>query len=102
MRKELEGTARTVYAVDERGRVSRSSTRQDYVGHLISIGEIASSDGLFDRPDLCEFIYLDWLNRGQVGCIFAQLLSRTNVRSPLIQTTVLLDPIRTQSDCQLR
>ena len=41
------------------------------------------------KPELVKAVYLDWLKRGQVGCIFAQLFGRLRNRKGL-RTVVLL------------
>lgn len=61
----------------------RFPTRRDYLDFLVENNVVADEKGFIDRLDLNEEVYLDWLRRGQVGCIFAQLLGRTSNRSQM-------------------
>ena len=75
--------------VDDRGRLKRFPSRHDYVNSLMAQG-LASDDADFQRrPDLVEIVYLDWLRRGQVGCIFAQLFGRLRNRKGLSTMVVV-------------
>jgi hypothetical protein len=69
--------------------LSAFPTRGDYERFLVaqghSVGELAQD------PALAEEVYLDWLRRGQVGCVFAQLLSR-NAKRACVRTIVLPNP----------
>lgn len=81
--------------VDDRGRLKRFPSRHDYVNSLIDQG-LATDDADFQRQqDLVKAVYLDWLKRGQVGCVFAQLFGRLRNRKGL-RTEVILT-IREQS-----
>jgi hypothetical protein len=74
---------RSIRLVDDRGRERCFPGRQDYISHLQRVGLI-DSETTFNRNDkLVETVYLDWLTRGQVGCIFAQLLGRPRSRRKL-------------------
>ena len=68
---------------DERGRPMRFPNRRDYVEHLVQIGAAADENALVANAELSESVYLDWLKRGQVGCVFAQLLGRPRPRRQL-------------------
>ncbi len=81
---------------DERGREKRFPSRQDYLELLTNKGLISKEEDLLGHSNLCELIYLDWLRRGQVGCVFAQLFGRPKNRS-LMRTLILCDPINSSS-----
>lgn len=66
---------------DERGRGMAFPTRQDYVGQLQKNGLIVNEADFVNDDGLTEAVYLDWLRRPQVGCIFAQLLARPSYRT---------------------
>ena len=59
----------------------RFPTRQDYVRQLKKYGLIVDETEFIDDDSLTEAVYLDWLRRPQVGCVFAQLLARPVYRS---------------------
>ncbi|MPZ50919.1 MAG: hypothetical protein GEU75_16735 [Dehalococcoidia bacterium] len=69
------------------GHFTAFATRADYLTFLRAEG-ITEEDLLRD-PDLVKAVYLDWLRRGQVGCVFAQLLSRPANREH-VRTLVLM------------
>ena len=71
----------------------RFPTRQDYVQQLQAHGLIADEAGFVDDDRLTEAVYLDWLRRPQVGCVFAQLLARPIYRTGL-RTVVVRSPSR--------
>ena len=55
--------------------------RRDYVSQLKKHGLVANEAAFIDDDFLTEAVYLDWLRRPQVGCVFAQLLARPTNRS---------------------
>lgn len=55
--------------------------RQDYVRQLQKHGLIIDEAGFVADDRLTEAVYLDWLRRPQVGCVFAQLLARPVYRT---------------------
>ena len=61
---------------DEYGRTMGFPTRQDYIHHLRKHGVIKDEAEFVANDHLTEMVYLDWLRRRQVGCVFAQLLAR--------------------------
>ena len=67
--------------VDERGRPMAFPRRQDYVQKLQEHGLVVDEAGFVDDDRLTEAVYLDWLFRPQVGCVFAQLLARPVYRT---------------------
>ena len=71
----------------------RFPTRQDYVQQLQAHGLIVNEAEFVDDDRLTEAVYLDWLRRPQVGCVFAQLLARPVYRTGL-RTVVVRDPSR--------
>ena len=73
--------------LDDRGRVMRFPTRRDYFRFLVDQGIVNDEKDILDDPRLIEAIYLDWLRRAQVGCVFAQLLGRPKNRMGM-QTVV--------------
>ena len=62
--------------VDNRGRTMRFPNRHDYLDFLVSKGLIEHRQEFVDVPELVKAVYLDWLRRAQIGCVFAQLLGR--------------------------
>ena len=77
--------------VDERGRLMRFPSRRDYLDFLLARGIITGEMDFLKNPELNREVYLDWLRRGQVGCVFAQLLGRPANRLQM-RTVVLLEP----------
>ena len=65
---------------DERGRTIKIPTRQDYIRQLREHGLIGDDTEFASDDRLTEAVYLDWLRRPQVGCVFAQLLARPDNR----------------------
>lgn len=67
----------------------RFPTREDYIRQLVEHGLIVDAAGFVDNDHLTEAVYLDWLRRRQVGCVFAQLLARpanrTRVRTVVVR-----------------
>ena len=61
----------------------RFPARDDYIRQLVAHGLIVDAAGLVGSDHLTEAVYLDWLRRPQVGCIFAQLLARRGNRTGL-------------------
>ena len=89
----LKSTLKGLQLRDERGRTMRFPTRQDYVQQLQAHGLIADEAEFVDDDRLTEAVYLDWLRRPQVGCVFAQLLARPIYRTGL-RTVVVRGPSR--------
>lgn len=88
MFKVLKSTSRGLQLNDEYGRIMRFPTRQDYVGQLQKHGLIIDETEFVNDDSLTEAVYLDWLRRPQVGCVFAQLLARPAYRAG-IKTVVV-------------
>ena len=88
---DFSATPKSTTIMDNRGRLIRFPGRRDYLDHLLGEGVIASENALLGRPDLVEDIYLNWLRRGQVGCMFAQLFGRRTNRLGL-RTLILPNP----------
>lgn len=76
---------------DERDRPMRFPTRRDYLEYLRGLGAISDEDDFVQNHVLNEAVYLDWLRRGQVGCVFAQLLARPANRIKM-RTAVIAGP----------
>ena len=76
IRSLLKGTCRGMPLQDERGRAMRFPARRDYVRQLQKHGLVMNEAAFIDDDCLTEAVYLDWLRRPQVGCVFAQLLAR--------------------------
>ena len=76
---------------DERGRAMAFPTRRDYIDQMTAHGLISSEADFVADDRLVEAVYLDWLLRPQVGCVFAQLLARpvhrTAMRTEVIRGT---------------
>ena len=85
---DFSDVPRSIELEDERGRAMRFPARRDYVDFLVKNKIVADENAFISRGDLNEEVYLDWLRRGQVGCVFAQLLGRRRNRSQM-RTTVL-------------
>ena len=89
MRALLKATEKGFKLPDERGRMMRFPLRQDYIDRLKEHGLIKYGQDFVDDDRLTEAVYLDWLFRPQVGCIFAQLLAqpvyRTGVRTVVVR-----------------
>ena len=83
LRSILRSTYKGQQLHDERGRGMAFPTRQDYVGQLQKHGLIINEADFVNDDGLTEAVYLDWLRRPQVGCIFAQLLARPSYRANL-------------------
>ena len=79
--KILKSTLKGLRLSDEHGRTMRFPTRQDYVRQLKKYGLIVDETEFVDDDSLTEAVYLDWLRRPQVGCVFAQLLARPVYRA---------------------
>ena len=83
IRTVLKTTSRGTLLQDERGRTMSFPGRRDYVRQLQEFG-LATDEAAFIASDcLTEAVYLDWLRRSQVGCIFAQLLARPGNRTKM-------------------
>ena len=87
VRRVLHATERGLKLVDERGRKMEFPRRQDYIAQLQKHGLVRDEAQFITSDDLTEAVYLDWLLRPQVGCVFAQLLARPIHRSG-VRTTV--------------
>lgn len=72
----LKTTRKGLPLQDERGRPMAFPTRQDYIDHIKENGLISSEADFVADDRLTEAVYLDWLLRPQVGCVFAQILAR--------------------------
>ena len=79
----LKATEKGLQLRDERRRSMGFPMRQDYVKQLQDHGLICDEKGFIADDRLTEAVYLDWLSRPQVGCVFAQLLAR-----PIYRTSV--------------
>ena len=94
MRNILKSTRKGLALQDERGRPMGFPTRQDYIDQMKAHGLINSEDDFIADDRLTEAVYLDWLLRPQVGCVFAQLLAR-----PVYRTGVRTVIARGASGC---
>ena len=72
----LKSTRKGLTLHDERGRMMEFPRRQDYIRQLQEHGLVSDEAGFVADDGLTEAVYLDWLLRPQVGCVFAQLLAR--------------------------
>ena len=81
MRNILKSTGKGLELFDEHGRTMGFPTRQDYIQQLQEYGLIRDEAGFVANDHLTEAVYLDWLFRPQIGCVFAQLLARRVYRS---------------------
>ena len=81
MRNVLRSTPKGRTLPDERGRTMGFPMRQDYVSQLQEHGLISDEAAFIADDRLTEAVYLDWLLRPQVGCVFAQLLARPAYRT---------------------
>ena len=77
----LKSAPRGLQLLDERSRTMKFPTRRDYILHLQKYGLIVDEVDFISSDRLNEAVYRDWLSRPQVGCIFAQLLSRSAYRT---------------------
>lgn len=76
MRSILKATPRGFPLNDERDRSMAFPTRRDYL-HQLQHHRLVATEAEFVASDpLTEAVYMDWLLRPQVGCVFAQLLAR--------------------------
>ena len=80
IRTVLKATSREILLQDERGRTMSFPGRRDYVRQLQKHGLVMDEAAFIANDSLTEAVYLDWLNRPQVGCVFAQLLARPRNR----------------------
>ena len=92
MAADFSGVRRSYALTDERGRSMTFPSRQDYVDHLVDGGLIRNARDLTRNAPLNEAIYLDWLKRGQVGCVFAQLLGRPTNRGHMRTEILTTEP----------
>ena len=81
MRNILKSTGKGLRLLDEHGRSIGFPTRQDYIQQLQEYGLIGTEADFVADDRLNEAVYLDWLFRPQVGCVFAQLLARPVYRA---------------------
>ena len=81
MRGILKSTRKGLNLADERGRTMSFPRRQDYIQQMRELGLISDEPGFVADDRLTEAVYLDWLLRPQVGCVFAQLLARPVYRT---------------------
>ncbi len=84
----MKSTPRGLRLYDERGRRMDFPQRQDYVSHLREHGFIRTERDFVGDDNLTQAVYLDWLRRSQVGCVFAQLLARPTFRTGIRTVTV--------------
>ena len=80
---DFSSVNRSTVLPDGRSKQTRFPERSDYIELLVRLGMIENEEDLSNHPTLNEAIYLDWLRRGQVGCIFAQLFARKRNRTNL-------------------
>ena len=97
IRDILRATPKGLQLTDERGRRMDFPRRRDYVTQLQEHGVIGSEQDFVADDSLTEAVYLDWLRRPQVGCVFAQLLARPRRRMSMRTAVVrsssgLVDP----------
>ena len=92
---DLSEAGRGNVLIDDRGRVMRFPLRRDYMELLRSKGLISDEYDFQCNPLLVEAVYLDWLRRAQVGCVFAQLLgrprNRKNMRTAILGKQIIRD-----------
>ena len=81
MRNMLKATYKGLPLRDERGRAMAFPRREDYLKQLSQHGLIKSEADFVVNDQLTKAVYLDWLFRPQVGCVFAQLLARPVYRA---------------------
>ena len=89
MRHILKSTPKGLALQDEHGRPMGFPTRVDYIDQMKAYGLISSEADFIADDRLTEAVYLDWLLRPQVGCVFAQLLARpvyrTGMRTEIVR-----------------
>ena len=86
---DFSQVTKSTQLVDDRGRLKRFPSRHDYVSFLEAQGLVADDADFQRQEELVKAVYLDWLKRGQAGCIFAQLFGRLRNRKGL-RTEVIL------------
>ena len=79
----LKSTRKGLTLYDECGRTMEFPRREDYIRELQEHGLVSDETGFIADDRLTEAVYLDWLLRPQVGCVFAQLLARPVYRTGL-------------------
>ena len=89
IRTILRATNKGITLKDERGRAMRFPGRFDYLRQLREHGLVTNEDAFVADDTLTEAVYLDWLRRPQVGCVFAQLLARPRPRNQSGMRTVV-------------
>ena len=77
----LKSTPKRIRLKDERGRAMWFPSRKDYLRQLQDNDLVHSEADFVADDQLTKAVYLDWIRRPQVGCIFAQLLARHAHRS---------------------
>ena len=92
----LKSTPKGLELRDERRRTMRFPRRQDYVQQLQEQGFIEDEAAFVADDRLTEAVYLDWLLRPQVGCVFAQLLARPTNRTG--ERTIVARSFSSQGD----
>ena len=86
------------FLVQHRGHVTAFPTRSDYLRLLQENG--VGEQEFIENSELAEEAYLDWLRRGQVGCVFAQLLARAAGRKSA-ETKVLSQTADNAADARV-
>lgn len=79
----LKNTAKSLRLQDERERTMRFPRRRDYIEQLMKNGLTAHESDFINNDFLTKAVYLDWLRRPQVGCVFAQLFAKPKNRIQL-------------------
>ena len=97
MQLDFSEVETSIVFFDEHGRRMAFPSRPNYLDFLEHKRLISKESDFIDRPDLVEQVYLDWLRRGQVGCIFAQLFGRPRNRVGL-RTAMLCDSPGSQQE----
>ena len=79
----LRSTFRSFELRDEHKRTMRFPRRPDYIRQLKERGLVTGETDFIASDKLTLAVYLDWLRRPQVGCVFAQILARPIHRAGL-------------------
>ena len=95
---DFSQVSKSTQLVDDRGRLRRFPSRIDYVNSLVTQGIVADDADFRHQEDLVKAVYFDWLKRGQVGCIFAQLFGRMRNRGGLSTVVVATSDELTPSE----
>ena len=68
-------SSRAIYRRD--GGIDHFPSLDDYVAHHVEQGNVSDLDDLVrHKSHLIGELYLDWIKRGQVACLFARILAR--------------------------